>query len=400
MAERRDQRAPLPMTDDPFELLGVPAGSSEAVVRKAYTRLLKRHRKQPDQVDRLQVALRRALWLADVRFVEGVTQAGQAARPALAPATPPSEPAPEEPGAWLAELAARLDRDGVAAGVAMLAALADDGRPRAEPAWAEVALRAIAALAWRQPGLDAERARLGALPTDPAVTALAARVQADLDAARAFHARYRPVLPPGLLELLADGPLVDAGGRRALATQLRALVLEDPDALLAHWDTLELRCPELVAALAHRLVEDVPLDRREWAALAPAVAAELVARVRAAAAEIGIARAVVIAAIGAAATAATFSLGGPDGGTGLSVPAVGIWVWLDGRQYHHGGVRERLARLLIDAGVTRACLRWWLDRNRVRAFRVARFSWHAGRDQPLLLVGLVAAASMAGVDPA
>jgi len=36
----------------------------------------------------------------------------------------------------------------------------------------------------------------------------------------------------------------------------------------------------------------------------------------------------------------------------------------------------------------------------VRAFRVARFSWHAGRDQPLLLVGLVAAASMAGVDPA
>ncbi|HUQ06674.1 MAG TPA: J domain-containing protein [Kofleriaceae bacterium] len=391
-------RPPLPDSDDPFVVLGLPPTASEREVRRACVKLYKvyRPRKAPADFDRLRAAQERALWLVDVRDREG--RAGMTAalgRMALGAGT--LEIATDQPvasaearAAWLAEVARTLTSKPDAA-MAMITTPAVLGDASRDPDWAIAVLRAIGAASWRVPGVADVRGRIR-LASGKAVDEMSERVAGDLDAARAFHAWHRPILLPGFLEVIADGRIVDDDQHRANLTLFGEQLRLQPDETLGYFDAIALRCPQLVDPLARRLLEEVPADRRDLHTTSAERQSAVGAAMRAVSRRTPFVGAVASLGAVSAVSAAGFIATGGTGGGGIS--AFGIWAWyaFDKRAYEKR-VRGLLARALLDVGVTRACAREWLDSNRGRALRLARFSFHMRQDRALLLHGMAVAAT-------
>jgi hypothetical protein len=268
------------------------------------------------------------------------------------------------------------------------AVLADAGR---DVDWALAVLRALGALAWRLPGIGDLHARLR-LPASEAVAELSARVRVDVDASRAFHASHKPILLPGFFEVLADRRIVDESQHGASLALFGEQLRLDGGEALAHFDAMVARCPELVEPLAQRLLEEVPLAQRELRDLAPARVEAIATRLRAEARRTGIVG--LVAAGGALSAVSGIALigGGPGGTGGFSGLALWGLYGLETRQYEKQ-VRAKVGRAVVDLGITRACARQWLDENRWRALRLARFSYHMKQDKALLLLGMAAAAT-------
>jgi hypothetical protein len=101
-----------------------------------------------------------------------------------------------------------------------------------------------------------------------------------------------------------------------------------------------------------------------------------------------------LTSIGAATAMSAFGVVTTGGTGGGGLAALGLWGWyaLDKRAYEKR-VRAMLGRALVDVGVTRACAREWIDTNRGRALRLARFTYHMRTDGALLLLGMAVAAT-------
>jgi len=390
-------RPPLPDSDDPFVVLGLPPTARERDVRKAQEKLLKiyRPRKALAEFDRIQAATSRALWLVEVRDREqrsGVKSVASSVviDKVVDASSDQLTASAEERAAWFAEVAAT-----VASAPDAALKMVTDPRVLQDAArdvdWALAVLRVLGALAWRLPGIDEVRSRIKLAP-GAAVADLSARVAMDLDAARAYHAWHRPILLPGLIEVVADGRVVDDRQHRANLALLGEQVRVDPLESFAHFDTMADRCPTLVAPLAQRLLEEVPPERRDLRDMHPDDVDALATKMRDVSRRTGVVQALATGSMAVllSGVVAIVAGGGPTGGVG----AFAIWggYHLEKRQYERS-VRAMVARVLVERGVTRACARQWLDGNRRRALRLARFSFHMKTDGALLLLGMAAAAS-------
>ena len=293
------------------------------------------------------------------------------------------------PAGWFDDAVALAERDPAEA----VRVVGEPGRLLAAAVNPEVAiavLRAIAALAWRSDEAAAVLARVERWPDTPQVKRALNRTQLVIAAAREYRLVYSPVLPPYLYELVAVAPYGAKEQRVDIGAALRRELLRDPGLYLASLDTLHARCHDLHEALTTMLVDDVAPARRELAALPAEIAEELDVRLtelRGGAASFLVSTGMIGSFVGGTAVGAIFL----DPGVGLMMGggAAALVGTVRGRVYGRW-VRDPLARVLADVGVTRACAR---ERMRQRGGRLAKFALSAGDDSPLRLFGMVAAAA-------
>jgi len=293
------------------------------------------------------------------------------------------------PAAWFDDAVTLAEHDPGAA----LRVVGEPGRLLAAAVNPDVAiavLRAISALAWRSDDAGAVLARVERWPDTAQVKRALNRTQLVIAAAREYRLVYTPVLPPYLYELIAVAPYGSKDQRVTIGATLRRELVDDPGGYLASLDTLTARCHDLVQALTLLLVEDVAPARRELATLPPEIAEDLNARLTRLRG--GVASFLV----------STGMLGGFVAGTAVGSilldPGVGVMIGggtaalvgtVRGRIYGHW-VRDPLAAVLAEVGITRACAR---ERMRQRGGRLAKFALTAGDDTSLRLFGMVAAAA-------
>jgi hypothetical protein len=293
------------------------------------------------------------------------------------------------PAGWFDDAVALAERDPAKA----LEVVGEPGRLLAASVNPEVAiavLRAIAALAWRSDEAAAVLARVERWPDTAAVKRALNRTQLVIAAAREYRFAYTPVLPPYLYELVAVAPYGSKEQRVNVGAALRREMVDDPAHYLASLETLCARCFDLAQALTVLLVEDIAPARRELATLPPEIAEELDARLTK------------LRGGAASFLVTTGMFGGFVGGTVVGAvlldPGVGVLMGggtaalvgtVRGRVYGRW-VRNPLAEVLAEVGVTRACAR---ERMRQRGGRLGKFAEAAGDDHALRLLGMVAAAA-------
>lgn len=258
------------------------------------------------------------------------------------------------------------------------------------PEVAIAVLRTISALAWRSDDAGGVLARVERWPDTPAVQRALARTQLVITAAREYRMAYSPVLPPFLYEMVAVAPYGSMEQRVAIGAALREELTDDPAGYLASLDTLTARCHDLAQALTFLLVEDVAPARRELATLPPEIALELdqrLTRLRGGLASFLVSTGMLSSFVGV--TVAGSILLDPGAGVLMGGGATALVGTVRGRVYNRW-VRDPLAAILAEVGITRACAR---ERMRQRGGRLAKFALTAGDDTSLRLFGMVAAAA-------
>lgn len=293
------------------------------------------------------------------------------------------------PAGWFDDAVALAERDPAAA----VRVVGEPGRLLAAAVNPEVAiavLRAIAALAWRSDEAAAVLARVERWPDTPQVKRALDRTQLVIAAAREYRHVYSPVLPPYLYELVAVAPYGELEQRVGIGAALRKELVHDPAGYLASLDTLHARCHDLAEALARLLVDDVAPARRELATLPPEIAEDLdrrLTKLRGGAASFLVSTGMLGGFVGGTVVGSIFL--DPGVGVVMGGGAAALVGTVRGRVYGRW-VREPLARVLAEVGVTRACAR---ERMRQRGGRLAKFALSAGDDLPLRLFGMIAAAA-------
>jgi hypothetical protein len=300
---------------------------------------------------------------------------------------------PLDPAAWLDEVGVFVARDPDTA-VRRLEARELLDAVGHDPTVAVAVLRALAALAWRSPAARAIYARVPAWPTHRQVVRWRERVEHDLIAGHEFRACHRPILPPYVLDLVADAGVAGPDERRATAAALLAELRADPMHYLESFDVLDTRCFPLAEALTPRLLDDVGLDRRELDVLPAPLAAELGQRLT----RLGGRLATMLVALAGGASLVA--------GAGIAIfiePALGIMAGgggvagssgLRGQAYRRS-VRRELAVVVCDLGITRAAVR---EAMRRRGGRLAGFAAPLGNDRPMRLLAMLAAAAHTALD--
>lgn len=302
-----------------------------------------------------------------------------------------NEDADSEAATWLAELRAVIEVD-ADQGMRQLDERIARGGWDVDPQRAVTLLRGIAALLWRTPRAALVLPRLDRLPMVSEVARWRERVQHDLVAAAAFRAAYRPILPPFVHDFVADRALDPPDRRRATADALLAELRADPVHFLDSFDTLDGRCHELAEALTVRLLDEVAPDRRELDDLSPLLAAELSARLNRVGGRWG---AALVRSLGVGSIVAGLGLTvlvGPDLSLiGMSAAGAGVWGAGGVRtRFYRQGIRPELLRIIVELGITRACVR---ESMRRKGGRLASFAPPVATDRALRLCSMVAAAA-------
>lgn len=387
--------ADLPDTDDPFELLGVEPGDDPRTIKRAYARLIKRYRPEqaPAEFQRIHAAY---------ELVKVIAR-DLAEPPAVAPvpASETHEPRADDDGARSPDPYQALYRlaEDIQAAVLderfddVVAALESDEMRRGtldSAAYELLALRALTALAWREP--HHARRLYDELSDGLQHGELESAAEECVKALLVADAWARLVdIPPPLKRFVQLRPVVDGRDADRLGSELHDDLARDIEPYIAFIEQV-IRTDERLAVFLSGIGDSTffvaedsystdVLDDEQRAAIDAAL--EAIERdVSGSVAKpalwggAGVAGALVIAGLGGAALVALLAIGG----TGL-----GVQVGRERSQYRDVA-RAHLARAAGIYGIGRAALVSWIQARRGRYKAAAKFVVPADADDVLLIL--------------
>jgi hypothetical protein len=269
-----------------------------------------------------------------------------------------------------------------------------------DPMPAILILNAVSCLAWRDD--DAARSILRAASSmvhHPLVSRLHDRATLDVDlVGREYRIHGAPPLPQHVRELLSDWSILAPPARHELVENLRTSLRASSGEYLEHFTATAKRHRRFSNALTERLLDGVPERRRLLVRLPLALRDKLGDELRAASRKTPWFLSLLVVLLGVATTVAVVFAMLPQlkkDDDYVMVPMfimgayLGAAMLLD-RYLYGATVRRLLAVAIANAGVTRAAAREWLQANRCRALRLARFAMWMQADDALRLVGMIA----------
>lgn len=250
---------PLPDGDDPFELLGVAPGADERELKRAYVRLIKRHRPERDpagfqRIHAAYEAVRAGAWLAPLAPHVPETPASEPVSTCSAEESGPDstdEPGPRpDPGRDLGRAIHTLLLAGRFSDAAGLLEETGPATVMADSAIERLRLRVACALLW----FDGEGAdRLYRPVAGGAIEAAANPHHGLFQELRDQRDELVAWAPPELLaRVLATLPLFELEDTHELLAELERQLAAAPEALIEAFGRLG-RYPSLLAALSSAL---------------------------------------------------------------------------------------------------------------------------------------------------